>query len=317
MLYSLYMAVHVVQSPEWGRFKTEYGTKAVRAGGVQYTVHKLPFTSYNYAYCPKVNPSDINWDDLEDSLSGNSCVAVNFDVPDITKDSPNASEVENILRQRGVKAPRDTFAKKNILLDLTASEEELLKNMHNKHRYNIGLSERKGVTVSQAESEDDFKVFFDLLSGTAQRQKYFIHPETYYRKIWEILGSEGMCRILTAYYNKEPLASWMFFVYDGVLYYPYGGSSEQHKNVFASTLLCWEGIRMGKNLGLHTFDMWGAADDINNKNDPWYGFTNFKLKFGGRLVEYIDSYDLVINRSVYEMFNVAQNVRWKILKLLK
>ena len=65
------------------------------------------------------------------------------------------------------------------------------------------------------------------------------------------------------------------------------------------------------------FDMWGAANDPKNEKDPWFGFTNFKLKFGGEFVEYIESYDYVVNKPVYMLFNFAQKIRWKILKLIK
>jgi lipid II:glycine glycyltransferase (peptidoglycan interpeptide bridge formation enzyme) len=63
--------------------------------------------------------------------------------------------------------------------------------------------------------------------------------------------------------------------------------------------------------------MWGAAESLENTSDPWYGFTAFKLKFGGTYVEYMDSYDFVINRPTYNLFNFANDLRWKILKTLK
>jgi lipid II:glycine glycyltransferase (peptidoglycan interpeptide bridge formation enzyme) len=189
--------------------------------------------------------------------------------------------------------------------------------MHSKHRYNLGLAQRKGVSVKRAETLEDFEVFYKLLADTAVRQKYYIHPKSYYQKIWEILHPAGICHILTASYENEALASWMLFTYDGVLYYPYGGSSEKNKNVFASTLVAWEAIKLGKEKGCEVFDMWGAAEDPENTKDPWYGFTNFKLKFGGEFVEYINSYDFVVNKILYNFFNLAQTIRWNILRLLK
>ena len=63
--------------------------------------------------------------------------------------------------------------------------------------------------------------------------------------------------------------------------------------------------------------MWGAAEDMSNKNDQYYGFSVFKQKFGARHVTYIDSYDFVINEPVYKMFTVANDVRWKLLNILK
>jgi len=62
------------------------------------------------------------------------------------------------------------------------------------------------------------------------------------------------------------------------------------------------------------FDMWGAT---NNEKDPWWGFTRFKLGYGGELVKYVDSYDLVLNKPVYYLFNLAYKVFWFVVKLFK
>lgn len=314
--YTLFMATHVVQSPQWGDFKTEYGTTAARVGDVQYTKHKIPFTHYYYAYCPKVNPFNIDFVKLAASLKENNCVAVNFDVPNILKNSDEEKKALEIFKNC-VKAPRDQFAKYNVLLDISKDSEELLKSMHHKHRYNLRYAQKHGVEIKKAVNQDDFEIFFDLFEETAGRQKYYIHPKLYYQKIWEILTPQDTCHILTAYHQNKPLASWMFFIYEGVLYYPYGGSSENGRNLNASTLVCWEGIQLGKQKNCKTFDMWGASKNPEDTSDPWFGFTNFKLKFGGNFVEHIDSFDFVINKNVYDTFNFVNYVRWKFLKVLK
>jgi lipid II:glycine glycyltransferase (peptidoglycan interpeptide bridge formation enzyme) len=311
------MGQHIVQSPEWGDFKTKYGTPATRVGDVQYTKHRLYFLPLFYAYSPKVDPFKIRWEDLLNSLKENNCIAINFDVPNVIKKADCSLEVLHLFEEHCVKAPRDTFAKYNVLLDISVSEEDLLRKMHTKHRYNLGLAQRKGVTIKHGATLEDFEVFYKLQLETSARQKFYIHPKGYYQKIWELMYPKGMCHILTAYYQREALASWMLFTYEGVLYYPYGGSSEKFKNVFASTLVAWEAIKLGKSKACHTFDMWGASKDPYDTKDPWYGFTNFKLKFGGEYVEYVDSYDFVVNKFMYFVFNLAQKIRWKILRVLR
>lgn len=309
--------MHVVQSPEWGEFKTEYRTQAVRAGNVQYTKHKIPFTSFYYGYAPKVDPTTTDWDEIKKSAKENNCVTINFDIPNILIDSKESKKAINQFKKYCKKSPKDTFAKHNVILDLSKDEEVLLSNLHSKHRYNIRYAQRKGVVVETATSNEDFKVFLNLLKEAADRQKYYIHTEIYYKKVWEILGKKEMCHILIAKYKNEPLVAWMLFAYENVLYYPYGGSTPKHKNLHPSCLIGWETIKLGKELGCQTFDMWGAAKDPKDKSDPWYGFTNFKIKFGGAHVQYIDSYDLIINEPVYHAFNFANDVRWKLLNLLK
>lgn len=311
------MSTHVVQSAEWGKFKTEYGTKAVRVDGVQYTIHKIPLTNYFYAYSPRVNPLKIDFEKLEVSLKENKCIAINFDVPNVLVDGSNVEKNIEILRAKCVRAPRDTFAKANILLDLQPEENDLLANMHKKHRYNIKVAQKEGVTVKRAVDMSDFDNFYRLLAETAVRQKYFIHPKGYYEKLWKRLQPLEMAHILTAEYQGEALASWMLLVHDRVLYYPYGGSSDKHKNLFGSNLVGWEAIRLGKELECHTFDMWGAANNPEDEKDTYHGFTNFKMKFGGKHVTYINSYDFVVDKNKYKLFNLTNYLRWKILKLIR
>ena len=319
MGYNQKVHKHIIQSPEWGRFKTEYGTKSYTLGAkLQYTLHDIPLTDYKYAYAPKVNSFDFDWRELKEKLSSHNCIAINFDVPNIirnTKDHESALKIMN--DNKCSKSPRDTFAKYNILLDIVKDEEKLLSNMHHKHRYNIKHAIKHGVEVSMGNTIEDFEQFFKLFEKTAIRQKYYIHPKTYYEKIWKIFKPLDIAHIATAYTEKTPIASWMIFTYKNVLYYPYGGSDETYKNLQASTLLAWETIKFGKKAECSTFDMWGASKDPTDTKDPWYGFTNFKLRFGGTHVEYMDSYDFVLNDLYYKLFNTANNIRWKLLQLKK
>ncbi|MFC1756225.1 lipid II:glycine glycyltransferase FemX [Patescibacteria group bacterium] len=309
------MHKHIVQSNEWADIKTKYGTPSVKVGDIYYTKHKIPKTKYFYAYCPRVDPSKIDFEELKASLKRNNCVGLTFDVPNVVKGSDEETRSLKIFKKNCKKSVRSEFATANFLLDLKPSEEELFKNMHKKHRYNARYALKSGVEVELGETKEDFDNFYKSLKDTGIRQNYFVRPKKYYEIIWDELHSKDMCHILTAKYEGETLGSWMLFIYENVLYYPYGGSSEEHKNLFASNALGWESIRFGKDRGCELFDMWGAADDPENRSDSYYGFTNFKSKFNGKHVVYIDSYDLVINWPIHFIFTRLNNFRWKLLEL--
>ncbi len=311
------MKRHVLQSELWEKFKNSYGTPAIRVGNIVYTKHKIPFTNFYYGYCPRVTPTDINFEKVRESLKENSCVAIHFDVPNVTKDDIEAEKSTDIFKELCVKSSRDEFAKGNFLMDLRKSEDEILANMHKKHRYNIKLAQRKGVTVRESVKDEDFELFFNLYSETGQRQKFFARSRLYMEKVWKTFREASSSFLLIAEYGGKPLSAWMLLVHDGILYYPYGGSTDKDKDVQSSCLLGWEAIKFGKKMGCELFDMWGAAEDMSNKSDPYYGFSLFKEKFGARHVTYIDSYDFVINETVYKIFTVANDVRWKLLNILK
>jgi len=312
------MTRHVLQSELWEKFKESYGTPTVRVGNVLYTKHKIPFTSYFYGYCPRVNPFDIDFDKVKASLEENTCVAIHFDVPNVAKDDPDAEKAIKIFEDNNcVLSAREEFAKGNFLLDLTKSEEEILNGMHKKHRYNVKYAQNKGVIVRQSTDDKDFSIFYDLYSETSKRAKFFARSKTYMEKVWKTFNEAKSSYLLIAELEGKPLASWMIIIYDNVLYYPYGGSTAEERNVQSSCLVGWEAIRLGKKLGCKLFDMWGATEDMSNKSDPYYGFSVFKEKFGSKHVEYIPSYDFVVNEPVYKMFTAANNLRWKVLNLLK
>jgi len=311
------MKRHVLQSELWKKFKNSYGTPAVRVGNIVYTKHKIPFTNYFYGYCPRVNPFDINFEEIKKSLKENLCVAVHFDVPNVTKDDGDADKAIKIFKDKCALSSRAEFAKGNFLLDLTKSEEELLSNMHKKHRYNVRHAQKKGVVVRESIDDKDFDLFFKLYDETGKRQKFFSRSRNYLEKVWKTFREADCSYLLIAEYEGKPLSAWLLIVYDGVLYYPYGGSTEEDREVQSSCLLGWEAIRFGKKMGCTLFDMWGATEDMTDKDDPYYGFSVFKEKFGGKHVTYIPSYDYVINEPVYRLFTAANNVRWKLLSILK
>jgi len=77
----------------------------------------------------------------------------------------------------------------------------------------------------------------------------------------------------------------------------------------------WEIIRWAKTQKIDTFDLWGAIGPNPDPNDPWFGFHRFKQGFNPALVEFIGSYDLVINPTLYKIYCVMDSIRWAILKL--
>jgi lipid II:glycine glycyltransferase (peptidoglycan interpeptide bridge formation enzyme) len=143
--------------------------------------------------------------------------------------------------------------------------------------------------------------------------------------MWETLKPKQMANgkwqmanlnahLLTAKYQGKTLTTWILFTFHDTLYYPYGASSTESREVMASNLVMWEAIRFGKKLGLKKFDMWGAMGPNPDKKDPWYGFHNFKEKYGPEHIEFVGSYDLVISPILYQVYKIADKLRWLILR---
>lgn len=316
---------HIIQSWEWGEFRKKTGVIVRRFGEFkgdklvsawQVTFHKVPYLPFKIGYLPKGGvPTRAMVDSL--SLIGNQEKAAFIKVePNVTVDSSQLT-VDRLKKIGLVKAKKALFTKYNFIIDLTKTEDKLLEGMHQKTRYNIRVAQKKGVEVYESVKDQDFEIYLKLYFETTRRQGYFGHTPHYHRLAWQILKEAGMARLLIAKYQKRPLVAWMLFSFDDTLYYPYGGSSNEFREVMASNLVAWEAIRLGKKLGLKTFDLWGALGPDADPKDPWHGFHRFKAGYGPKHVEYIGSYDLVLKPTLYEVLTVADQARWAFLKATK
>ena len=134
--------------------------------------------------------------------------------------------------------------------------------------------------------------------------------------MWQMLKPTGMMHIFRATYQGKTLVAWIVFVHQNTLYYPYGASSTEFRDLMASNLMMWRVIQFGKSQGCKTFDMWGSLGPDPDPSDLWYGFHKFKEGYGGVLTEFMGSYDLVVNPPLYQIYKILEEWRWKILRFL-
>jgi lipid II:glycine glycyltransferase (peptidoglycan interpeptide bridge formation enzyme) len=313
---------HVIQSWEWGEFKAlngpilRYGLyhKNKLKTAFTITLHKIPLSSQYVGYLPKGPLPDKELAEaLEKIGKEHNCAFIKLE-PNIQTDQALNYSVD----PRFSLSLKSLFTKYNFLLDLTPPEEDLLKAMHPKTRYNIRLAQKRGIKVKVHTDQKGFEAYLKLYFDTTRRQSYQGHTPQYHKKVWELMRKADMARIVIGYYQNQPLSAWMLFNFKDTLYYPYGGSSDQHREVMANNLVAWEAIKLGKSLGLKSFDMWGAAHSPDpDQSDPYFGFHNFKKGYGAKLVEYLGTYDLVFNDPLYWMFTVVDKLTPLKLLLLK
>lgn len=317
------LATHPLQSSAWGEFRSTMGVKVVRLGefdneklvrGYQLTIHKLPMTSLTVGYFPKgPKPDREMLSSLFDVGKKNHCIFIRLE-PNTTKADSSALEMKKLSPQLSI-PKKGFFTKFSFVLDLTPPEEELLKNMKEKTRYNIRLAARKGVTIQEDFSEKAFTEYLRLTFETTKRQKFFAHNEAYHRTMWKILSSSGIAHLFTATYDNKTLVTWIVFLFNNVLYYPYGASSNENREVMASNLMMWEVIKWGKEHGAKSFDMWGALPPDADPKDPQMGFHRFKEGYGGVLTEFSGTIDFVIHPLLYQLYLLTDKVRWILLRL--
>lgn len=282
---------HPLQSLEWGNFRRENGNLVSRIGNFQIVWSKIPHTKYYFGTLLKCNlPTKADLNLFREEAKKINGIGIRIE--------PNAQEGK---MPDGVVRGRRFFTPQTFWLDLTLSEEELLKNMHPKARYNIHLAQKHNVVIKES---DDLKKFLVLNNLTQKRQGFYAHDDKYFKTMWTHL-KEKIAHLFVAEYQNEILAAWIIFEYGDRIYYPYGASSDKFRNVQATSLMLWETALWGKRNGCKVYDLWGVEEGK--------GFTRFKEQFGPKLVSFVGTYDLPVNPILYWLFRLMENLRWLIL----
>jgi len=315
-----------LQSYEWGEFQESLGRRVVRINNsdwqAQFIEVPLPLDK-KYWYCPR-GPIFENYKFPFGPSSGQGQIPNSKQIEEFIDKIKEAAKKEPVIFFRiGPQWPADIelearleiigFKKlrydiepsKTLILEIKKSQENILAQMHSKWRYNIGLAQKKKVTIKNfqaSQADDQFEEFWGLVVQTAKRQKIKTHPKEYYQKQFKINGELKIELFLAEYKNKIIAANSVCF-FGKKATYLHGGSDNEFRSKMAPHLLQWEQIREAKRHGCFEYDFWG----IDEKK--WPGVTRFKKGFGGHEESYIGHWDYPLDKKWYLIYRGVQKFR--------
>ena len=201
--------------------------------------------------------------------------------------------------------------------------------MHQKWRYNIRLSEKKGVSVKKyygndAQINQKIDVFYDLTKETNARDGNSSHAKDYYLDLITSSAKEKeqgkdvpqVCLYIAEHEGEEIAAIMTLFSHDEAVYL-YGASSNKKRNLMPNHLLQWTAMRDAKVYGSKYYDMYGMPPDGANENHPMHGLYMFKANFGGKIIHRIGSWDIATS-FWYRPYSFVENLRaWWYKKVVK
>lgn len=305
---------HFAQSVLWAKQKPAWNWQAVVSrnesgeicGAMSVLIRKMPVVPFTLMYSCRGPVCDLDDENtMRDLFAGVRELAKSRRsyVIKIDPDVPSTNEsFSALLRKFGFRSqeggknfeaiqPRYVFR-----LDVRGkSEEELMAGFHQKWRYNIRLAERKGVEVRIC-GQEAIPDFARLMLTTGVRDGFVTRQESYFADMLTNLGEH--CRLYMAYANDVAIAGTLAIQYGDKVWYLYGASANEHRNLMPNYLLQWRMIQWAVETNCSIYDFRGVSGDISEDN-PLYGLYRFKQGFGGDFVEFVGEMDWVINRPVY------------------
>lgn len=114
------------------------------------------------------------------------------------------------------------------------------------------------------------------------------------------------------YGDTKIIAGGLYMLYGRQLVYLLGASYKEFMKYNSQYLLQWKMINYAKEHNYQTFNFYGIDGDFS-KESKNYGLFDFKRGFGAEVVELIGEFDLVIDKPMYILYNIA----FKTYKFLK
>ncbi len=323
------------QSQLWGKQKPMWKWKALAVrgddgaikGAMSVLIRKLPVLPYTLMYGCRAPVCDLDdYDTIDQLMEGAKALAkehksyvIKLD-PDVPVENTAFSDKMKSLgfRQKGGKNFEAIQPKFVFRLNIQGkTQDEILAGFHQKTRYNIRVAIKKGVEVKLC-GKEMVPEFARIMLETGVRDGFVTRQPEYFANMLDNLGEH--CRLYMAFHEDKPIAGTLAIAYGDKVWYLYGASSNQSRNLMPNYLLQWNMIQWAEELGCRIYDFRGVSGDLTEDN-PLYGLYKFKKGFNGDFTEFVGEMDLVLNKATYNFVekgtNVFKELRKKVYLLKK
>ncbi len=322
---------HFLQSTEWAAVKSAWTWEGVLSrdaegnirGALGVLIRRIPVLPFTLLYAGRGPVCDIRDEEaIDDLLAGVREIAKRhrgFEFR-MDPDVPASDEAfAALMRKKGFVfcddgknfdgiQPRFVF-RMNVE---GKTEEEMLAFFSQKTRYNIRLAVKKGVEVRIC-GKEMVPEFTRIMSVTGSRDGFATRPAWYFERILDAMGEHA--RLYMAFYEGNPVAGTLAIHYGDKVWYLYGASANEYRNVMPNYLLQWEMIRWALETKCRLYDFRGVSGDLSEDN-PLYGLYRFKKGFNGDLCEFVGELELRTMPVVAAAWRFAEKSRkrWQHLK---
>lgn len=171
----------------------------------------------------------------------------------------------------------------DIIIDLKKGEEALWKEIHPSRKKQIRRSIKRGCSVDVIEKLDSHIIekCYDMLENTYKMVGLPCPSFDFFNQAFKELSSTNHLKAFIAYYGKKIIGFRFVLIFNDLIYDWYAASDRLFSDKYPNDILPWEVLRWGIKNNYATFDFGGAG-----KPGKKYGVRDYKMKFGGKLVNY-------------------------------
>lgn len=197
----------------------------------------------------------------------------------------------------------------DILLDLTKGEEKLWTEIHKNRKKEIKNGLKKGLKVNTIVicNSTVLPELYQMLKFLYNKIGLPVPSINFFIEAINTLEPKGFLKTFIAKVDQKIVGFRMVLTFNNLIYDWYAASDEEYLNYRPNDVLPWEILKWGIKNSYNTFDFGGAG-----KPNKQYGVRDYKLKFGGDLVNF-GRYEKIHKPLLFEIGKLGLKF-WKLMK---
>lgn len=169
----------------------------------------------------------------------------------------------------------------DVLNNLKQPEEELWTRFSRDKKKCIMTASSKLVIKDISSDKNLFLESYNLIKSVYNRIRLPLPELSFFTNMFDVFAKNNNLKTFAAYYSETLIGVRIVLCYKDLIYDWYAGADEKFLEYRPNDILPWEVMKWGVKNNYRTFDFGGAG-----KPTVPYGVREYKLKFGGELVNF-------------------------------
>ena len=236
--------------------------------------------------------------------------------PNFTDNAITGVLESNNFYKKGKILPPEIVVDTTLMLNLDSPVEEIFGQMKDERKKKIRKGLKAPLEVRKG-NRDDLTSFFELSSKTSLKfdNTPMIDSLDKLHSLWDIFAGKERIAIFLGEVEGKVICACLVFIFGNTFCDSYWGWNGEFSKYEIPSVIRWKTIEWAKEKGLKRYDFVQLDRESTNailsqepipesiKNRSFFGPTFFKLKFGGNIVEYPDSYVYYPNKIKFVMIH--------------
>jgi hypothetical protein len=202
-----------------------------------------------------------------------------------------------IFEKLGFKIAPTYAVTENFWLKEIKNDDEMIREMSTTCQKMLKDSlKKKFLEIEKTTDIKKIDIFWEIYLDLSKRKKFIPYPLEFIKKEFEIFSKENKALLFLGKAQGKYYSSALVIFSHQVAFYHHSASYPIKEPL--NHKLQWEIIQEAKNRGCKIYNLWGIARE-EKKEHPWYGLTQFKKSFGGKLINLVPTVDYKFSWKYY------------------